>query len=470
MEIDLLPKRPQAEERATEGPQLSEVELNWLETERQQWEQAARIAQDDTPEQFAQRVVYQMSESLECLQACFFIADEEQRMLYPAGIYAARQDQVHRNSFAFGLGPVGQAHKVARRLEYTSVPEDSIPIKMGLTTLQPGSMVFQPLVFNQRSYAVVEMVLTRPLSKAQQALLDQTGSYVASNLQSLLSTTRTQRLLSELQAREEEMRQNNEELLSTQEEMQRRQEEAYNQQVILEVAQETAEIGTWEIDLFGMSLKISNIGKRLLALPEMDAYQPDDLEYSFNLESRDRFEEAMKRCVDQDESFQMEVETLTEEGAHQKTLVLAGRPLKRGHDEVQKVVGSVLDITEQRESRRQLEESRQNLEAMLDAAPFGMLVTELENGRVVMANTRAADLFGYRVEELIGKKTAQMYAHPQDREHMRQVIEQSGTLDDYRLEMLDREGNPFWISLNTTIIEYNRKPHFFGALLPLNQQ
>jgi diguanylate cyclase (GGDEF)-like protein/PAS domain S-box-containing protein len=100
---------------------------------------------------------------------------------------------------------------------------------------------------------------------------------------------------------------------------------------------------------------------------------------------------------------------------------VAGSPL---FDEAGKHVGFVghaIDITAQKLAEKDLQASRDRMEALLDAqsrADIGLFV--IEEGRVVFANDALCRLYGYTQEEIKALPSYLELAHPVDRERVAQ--------------------------------------------------
>jgi PAS domain S-box-containing protein len=67
--------------------------------------------------------------------------------------------------------------------------------------------------------------------------------------------------------------------------------------------------------------------------------------------------------------------------------------------EVERIVGAARDVTEQRERRQRIEESRERFRALFEESPDGVLVTD-ESGRIVQVNQTFVNACGYDREAL----------------------------------------------------------------------
>jgi PAS domain S-box-containing protein len=108
----------------------------------------------------------------------------------------------------------------------------------------------------------------------------------------------------------------------------------------------------------------------------------------------------------------------------------------------------VRDITEAR--RRELEreelcsalaESEQRIEAVFEASPFAMSLTEMPSGRLVRVNRAFEDLFGYRREDLIGRTSLELgISDPNSQDEVAQRFATDGSVHEYEVERTTRDG------------------------------
>jgi PAS domain S-box-containing protein len=76
------------------------------------------------------------------------------------------------------------------------------------------------------------------------------------------------------------------------------------------------------------------------------------------------------------------------------------------HDAQGRVIGAskiAHDITDRKQAQAALVQAEQRLRLVVEAAPSGMLMVD-QSGRIVLANQRAAELFGYLPEGLVGQE------------------------------------------------------------------
>lgn len=127
---------------------------------------------------------------------------------------------------------LGQAYLEQSIIHIDDIPEDYSSITSGLGETSPRHLIIVPLISNQKVIGVIEIASLKPFNKTKVEYFQKASESIASTIIFAKSNEETSKLLvqaeqmaSELQAQEEEMRQNLEELQATQEEMKRAEKE-----------------------------------------------------------------------------------------------------------------------------------------------------------------------------------------------------------------------------------------------------
>ncbi|QKD82252.1 PAS domain S-box protein [Thermoleptolyngbya sichuanensis A183] len=118
------------------------------------------------------------------------------------------------------------------------------------------------------------------------------------------------------------------------------------------------------------------------------------------------------------------------------------------------------------EERRQREEQFQSITA---ATPVGLLIAEVETGRILYANERLGDLLGLSPAALLAQSTVDFYAQPEERVSVLEAIAQNQT---YRGELLFRraDGSVFWGLLSMRPFGFNRQHTLLTAIQDISDR
>ena len=103
------------------------------------------------------------------------------------------------------------------------------------------------------------------------------------------------------------------------------------------------------------------------------------------------------------------------------------------------VVFSALDMTARHMAEEALKESEQKFRSLFEDSIDAIFITEVD-GTVIDANQSFLDLFGYKKEEMLGTSVIKTYANPADRDRFGQDIEKDGSIRNYPLRLIKRDG------------------------------
>lgn len=100
-----------------------------------------------------------------------------------------------------------------------------------------------------------------------------------------------------------------------------------------------------------------------------------------------------------------------------------------------------------------LRRSGENLRIVLGAAPVALVLTRLHDKLVVLANERCAALFEVPLEEVVGQRTSDYYATPEERDQIIDRLAKRGQLDSVLVRLKKRSGTEFWAEMSARIVE-----------------
>jgi PAS domain S-box-containing protein len=130
-------------------------------------------------------------------------------------------------------------------------------------------------------------------------------------------------------------------------------------------------------------------------------------------------------------------------------------PLYDSQGNIDGAIQSIRDITERRNKEDALRESELSLRTIFDTSSAGIIIVD-NNGRIVKANRRMAELFACPLEKIIGTPYPKL-VHPQERQEgekvMRKMLE--GKLDTTSTERHYQrfDGSDFWGFLSGRCME-----------------
>ena len=168
-------------------------------------------------------------------QGGLFLSEEDDTgnvYLALAACYAYDKKKHIEKTIRVGQGLIGQVYLENKTTYLTKVPDQYVNITSGLGESTPSTLILIPLTHDETIAGVLELASFDPFEEGQISFLEDIGKIVGSAIVNERRNSRTQQMLAhtqesakELQAQEEEVRQNMEELQATQEEMQRKSQE-----------------------------------------------------------------------------------------------------------------------------------------------------------------------------------------------------------------------------------------------------
>lgn len=186
-------------------------------------------------------------------------------------------------------------------------------------------------------------------------------------------------------------------------------------QEMLDISQEIAHLGSWELDLVSGALTWS---KEVYHIFELDINIPPDYAHFLNVihpQDRALVDEAYKASVEQKTAYDVEHRLLMPDG-RLKYLHEVGKTYYDSEGNALKSIGAVHDITERKRAEKRLEESEGYLRMIMASAIDGVVSID-EHGYIQSFNPAAETLFGYTQDEVIGRNVSLLVPSPHKEQH-----------------------------------------------------
>ena len=108
------------------------------------------------------------------------------------------------------------------------------------------------------------------------------------------------------------------------------------------------------------------------------------------------------------------------------------------------------DVTERMQAEQSVRESEEKYRSLFDDSIDGIFMNEVD-GTLIDANQSFLDLFGYTKDEMFGTSVIELYANPEDRKRFRHAIEKNGSVKDYPLRLVKKDGTKIDCQLTGTV-------------------
>ncbi|AGW14443.1 CheR family methyltransferase [Megalodesulfovibrio gigas] len=129
-------------------------------------------------------------------------------------------------------------------------------------------------------------------------------------------------------------------------------------------------------------------------------------------------------------------------------------------------------VTEQRRIQREFAESLDRFKKSFRASPAFMLISTLEEGRIVEVNDALCAMTGHSRHDLIGRTSLAMGILPsvEERETFVRALKACGSLTQQELRIGTRQGTILSTIISAELIELEGKPHILTAGMDLSER
>lgn len=134
--------------------------------------------------------------------------------------------------------------------------------------------------------------------------------------------------------------------------------------------------------------------------------------------------------------------------------------------------GLIKDITEQRQAEEALRESEDKFRSLAEKSLAAVYL--IQNGIFKYVNPRFAGIFGYTVDELVGKKGPKDLAFSEDwpivEENMRKRLTGEAKFIYYNFRGITKDKKIIHVEIYGSLIEYKMQPAIIGTLLDITER
>ena len=132
---------------------------------------------------------------------------------------------------------------------------------------------------------------------------------------------------------------------------------------------------------------------------------------------------------------------------------------------------TMVDVSKRKQAEDALRESEKKYSTLVEDSLTGIYIDQDE--KIVFANNKFAEIYGYQREELIGIETWRL-VHPEDRpltERMRKLrLSGQDVPPDYKARSLTKDGRTIWVKRRNSRIEYQGRPAILGNIVDITEQ
>ena len=182
-------------------------------------------------------------------------------------------------------------------------------------------------------------------------------------------------------------------------------------EIRLNQTQRIAKVGGWEYDVAAERLWWTEEVYRIHEVSfEYDANDVQRALEFYVAADRPRIEMAFRRAVEHGEPFDLELQLATAQG-HQVWVRTVGQTV-RLQGKVDRVFGTIMDITERKQAEAALRQSEALFSTIFQFSPVAIGFSRVDDDRFADVNEAFLQMFGHTREEVIGRTSLQLGLWP----------------------------------------------------------
>lgn len=239
------------------------------------------------------------------------------------------------------------------------------------------------------------------------------------------------------------------------------------------LAQQFADVGTWEYSFEDESLYWNSECERLFNLEEgefegtYDAFlkrvHPEDRDYV-----RSETEGIVQEKEVKDIEFEHRI--IREDGEIRWVRELA-QPVAGEHEKTDRVIGMVMDVTDRKKAEEKLKESEEKYRAIVEKSHDGIYIQR--KNQFLLVNEKICDILGYSKEELYEKSVWDLL-HPDDVEYVKDIGEKRASGEQapakYQAKAITKGGDVVHLSFSVTSISYEGEYAALGSVRDITEE
>jgi PAS domain S-box-containing protein len=134
------------------------------------------------------------------------------------------------------------------------------------------------------------------------------------------------------------------------------------------------------------------------------------------------------------------------------------------------IVCVIRDITEQKHAANALKESEQLLRDIFNMAPVPLIISNITDGKIIMANEKSELMAGLHSESLIGKHVDNYYINQQERQQLLNRIIRNGKVEGIEITLKNAKGQINLGLVSTTVINLNGEKRLFTGFIDITER
>ena len=219
-------------------------------------------------------------------------------------------------------------------------------------------------------------------------------------------------------------------------------------------SQRIAHVGSWRLDLASNQVVWSEELYKMYGFDPMSPPPPyTEHQKLFTPESWNKLNLALNNTKDTGIPYELELETLTEDGSRRGWMWLHGEAVRDARGDTVGLRGAAQDITERKQIDEALKASEKKYQSLFQNAQVALFRNRLSDGKLLEINERYAKMAGYStIEDCMAEfNAADAWVDPNERKELLRTLQENGFVSDYETKIIRKGGSHIWISFSATI-------------------
>ncbi len=146
--------------------------------------------------------------------------------------------------------------------------------------------------------------------------------------------------------------------------------------------------------------------------------------------------------------------------------------LRDSNNQISGYVSVNRDISERKKAEESLRESEERFTKAFRSIPDALVISRLEDGKIIEANESWRKVFGYSREEVIGKSSLDLnlFADPVDRQRAIAVLREQGFVRDFELQIRQKSGTVRTAILSIELLEIQDEQYMLTVVQDITER
>ncbi len=132
--------------------------------------------------------------------------------------------------------------------------------------------------------------------------------------------------------------------------------------------------------------------------------------------------------------------------------------------------GTVEDITDRKKAELKASQSTKQLNTIFEFAPIPLVITQIEDGKIVLANKQTSQLFGVPFDKIIEKKAPDFYYYKSDRQILIEKLRKEKAIRNHEIRVKKMDGSSIWCIISIQMIQFNGSIHMLTGFYDITRR